>query len=309
VKVWSTSSYFNKQVALLLSGFSFGKTVWVCQNGNEPRQVLAGSVSLGYCLYQYCLLLLTNARLRFVFANKFILGNAFLQNVAVCLDFMMFHVKVTCELIFPLHIWCSACLKIDPTSSGFSADMLYLLMFVLRLNDAVLTFVISNRTQSPWGKAGVLYMRLSVSLATLLFLLFQVPELVFSDLVTTPSNKDTRRSVGAKLLYLFSPHVASKAQVKYARSQCLPGTDCCYEGIRRQMSVIQSLLPPCPAWIKAVTRSQRRFYCQDVFKDIMARVLIEFLISYLESLMNKNSWMAGFTVVIKIAGVRYQTSP
>jgi len=55
------------------------------------------------------------------------------------------------------------------------------------------------------------------------------------------------------------------------------------------MSVIQSVLPPSPAWIKAVTGRQRRFYCQDVFKDIMARVLIEFLISYLESLMNENS--------------------
>jgi hypothetical protein len=55
------------------------------------------------------------------------------------------------------------------------------------------------------------------------------------------------------------------------------------------MSVIQSVLLPCLAWIKAVSRRQRRFYCQDVFKDIMARVLIEFLISYLECLMNENS--------------------
>jgi hypothetical protein len=54
------------------------------------------------------------------------------------------------------------------------------------------------------------------------------------------------------------------------------------------MSVIQSVLPPCATWIKAVTRSQRRFYSKDVFTDIMACVLIELLISYLESLMSEN---------------------
>jgi len=86
-------------------------------------------------------------------------------------------------------------------------------MFVLRLNDSVLTFVISNRTQSPRCKAVVLYIRLSVSLATLLLLLFQVPELVFSDLVHTLSNRDTRRSIGAKSLSLYSPCVANKVQV------------------------------------------------------------------------------------------------
>ena len=53
--------------------------------------------------------------------------------------------------------------------------------------------------------------------------------------------------------------------------------------------MIQSVLPPCPTWIKAVTRRQHRFYCQDVFKDIIPLVLIEFLISYLESLMKQNS--------------------